>query len=64
MTDLGIPGVGVQSPTLWWGSERCSVWPALELRLVVLSMAGLVEFGHSGFGEVAAGNRPFVILFP
>jgi len=35
---------------------------ALELGLVVSSVARLVELGHRGFGEVAAGDSPLVVL--
>ena len=38
------------------------MWSGLEFGLVGLSIARLGEFGHWGFGEVAAGEGPFVVL--
>ena len=52
-----------QSPVMWWGFEgdpRCC--SAGDGRPVLVSVARVVEEGHRGLGEVAAGDGPFVVL--
>lgn len=50
-----------QSPAGWWESRSwSSMWSAGDGGLIGVSVARVVEEGHRGRGEVAAGDGPLV----